>query len=140
MSNIFEGTGVKRYIIRHRESYVSPWEYPSDLRFDTLTEAKVVLSKVEGPRNNYEIAEVWPSMRYEPGAEYRRSPLLDKLLSQAGFQPYALQRRDSVGRWETCFDLQFGTLEEAQAAAGDGPDLVAAMVLVERYEAVRDGK
>ena len=30
--------------------------------------------------------------------------------------------------------------QEAQAAAGDGPDRVAAMVLVERYEAVRDGK
>ena len=138
MSNIFEGTGVKRYIIRHRESYVSPWEYPSDLRFDTLTEAKVALSKAEGPRSSFEIAEVWPSMRYEPGAEYRRSPLLDKLLSQAGFQPYALQRQNKLGEWETRFDLQFDTLEEAKATAAEGPYRVAAMVLVERYEAVRD--
>ena len=92
---------------------------------------------MEGPRNNYEIAEVWPSMRYEPGAEYRRSPLLDKLLSQAGFQPYALQQQDSIGRWETCLDLQFDTLEEAQAAAAARSGRVAAMVLVERYEPVK---
>lgn len=135
-SSIFEGTGVKRYILRHRESYVSPWEYPSYLRFDTLEEAEAALAGMEGPRSSYGIVEVWPHMRYDPAGSYIPTPLLDKLLEQGGFKPYALQRQSKLGEWETRLDLQFDTLEEAQASAVGGPYRVAAMVLVERYEPV----
>ena len=58
MSSIFDGIGVKRYVLRHRKSYVSPWEYPGDLRFDTLEEAEAALERM--PRSGYGIAELWP--------------------------------------------------------------------------------
>lgn len=137
MSSIFDGTGVKRYVLRHRESYVSPWEYPGDLRFDTLEEAEAAWERMPEPRSGYGIAELWLQMRYEPMASYIPTPLLDKLLEKSGFKPYALQQQDSIGRWETCLDLQFDTLEEAQAAAAARSCRVAAMVLVERYEPVK---
>lgn len=135
MSSIFDGTGVKRYVLRHRKSYVSPWEYPGDLRFDTLEEAEAALERM--PRSGYGIAELWPQMRYEPMASYIPIPLLDKLLEESGFKPYALQQQGSMGQWETRLDLQFDTLEEAQAAAAARSCRVAAMVLVERYEPVK---
>ena len=51
-------------------------------------------------------------------------------------KPYALQRLDRTGTWETLLDSQYDTLEEAGNAAAGGQYRVAAAVVNIRYEPV----
>lgn len=133
MSNIFEGTGVKRYALRYRESYVSPWEYPSSLEYDTVEEAMTALNGLEDP-GKYQLVEKYPFLRYAPGT-VTDSPFLTNLLDAAGMGPYILQRGRGPGEWDNCLDHHFSTLEEAQKAAGS-TDRVAAASVDFQYEPV----
>ena len=84
MSDIFKGTGVKRYALRYRDSYISPWAYPSDLEYDTAEEARTALKGMEAP-GKYELVEKYPALRYAPGM-VTQSPFLTKLLD--GLEQY----------------------------------------------------
>ena len=132
--NLFEGTGVKRYALRCHARPFDPWEYPLDLQFDTLEEARAALDKAVGL---YELVERYPSVRYEPGRVYQQSPIVDRMLELMGCKPYALQVLRRGVTWETCGE-QFDTLEEAQAAAALGQYRVACACWLERWEPVRE--
>lgn len=135
MTDIFQDTGVKRYVIRRRENFYSPWEYPSEFQYNTLEEARAALTAMplSGGR---QIAEMYPGLRYQPGAVPSGAPLLSRLLETERMKPYALQRLDRTGTWETLLDSQYDTLEEAGNAAAGGQYRVAAAVVNIRYEPV----
>lgn len=126
MSDIFKGTGVKRYALRRQETYCSPWEYPSALEFDTAEEARAALSGLDTP-GKYELVKKYPVLRYAPGA-VAESPILANLLDAMGFAPYMLQSGDDLTGWENCYDLQFATLEEARRAAGSSYRVASAAI------------
>lgn len=114
MSNVFEGTSVKRYAIRHQRDLASPWEYAADREYETLEEARAALSELTG---RYEIVEKVPGLRYVPGGmKASKSPFLRNILADADLNHYMLQRLTKHKTWENCYDLQFDTLEKAQAA------------------------
>ena len=135
-AELFAGTGVKRYALRYRKDAWSPWEYPSGMEFDTAEEARAAL---EGLSSSYQAVEKYPSLKYGPvGYGGSRSKLLDNLLIASGQKPYKLQRRDVLGSWLYCNDLQFDTLKDAQAAClsrGDEYQVIKAMLDI-RYEPV----
>lgn len=115
MSNVFEGTSVKRYAIRYRKDNVSPWGYPSRLEYDTLEEAQSAIAGLS--RGNYELVEKNPVLRYVPsGSEASSSPLLRNMLAETGFKPYILQRLTKRREWEDSLYLRFDTLKAAQSA------------------------
>lgn len=132
MTDIFEGTGVKRYYAQHRRG-PNDWEYPM-AGYDTLEAVRVDLAGFL-PRSEYRIVEMVPHVCYEPG-EYVKSRLLDNILAAGGFKPYALQRLSLTGEWETQHDRMFDTLEDALAHEGYRTR-VAAAVLCARYEPVK---
>ena len=132
--SLFEGTGVKRYALRYHERPFDPWEYPFDLQFDTLEEARAALDKAVGL---YELVERYPSVQYKPGCVYQQSPIVDRMLELMGGKPYVLQAIRQ-GAWENCGDQQFDTLEEAQAAAALGQYRVACACWLERWEPVQE--
>lgn len=35
VSDVFEGTSVKRYALRCKAAYFAPWQYPPTLEYDT---------------------------------------------------------------------------------------------------------
>ena len=134
MSNIFEGTGVKRYALRYHESHFSPWEYITALEYDTLTEAKTALKGME-ISGRYEIVEKFPTLRYIPGRA-SEDKLVVNLLAASGLKPYILQAQPVPGKWENCYDCQYGTLEEARIAAGRTYRVAGAVFDCFRYEPV----
>ena len=83
-----------------------------------------------------QIAEMYPGLWYQPGAVPSGAPLLSRLLETERMKPYALQRLDRTGTWETLLDSQYDTLEEAGNAAAGGQYRVAAAVVNIRYEPV----
>jgi len=111
---VFEGTGVKRYVLRYRPNNYSPWQYPLDLQYDTVEEARAALETMPG---GYQIVERFPCLRYMPTGshEITRSKLLNNVLTAFGRKPYRLQWSNGHG-WRDCEDLQFDSLKEAQDA------------------------
>lgn len=101
MSNIFEGTGVKRYALRYRGNSFSPWQYPTDLEYDTLTEAETALKGLETP-GTYQLVAKCPALRYIPGRA-SEDKLVANILAAGGFKPYIIQAQPVSGRWENCW-------------------------------------
>lgn len=137
MNNIFEGTGVKRYALRFRQDSAGQWEYPSGLLYDTVAEAQAALEGLEPP-GMYEVVERLPTLRYAPGRASEHG-LVANVLAAFGFKPYILQAQPVPGEWESCYDRQFDTLEEAQAAAGSTHRVAGAVFAGFLYEPVEEG-
>lgn len=112
-AEIFEGTGVKRYALRCKKNQQNPWDYPADMQFDTVEEAKASLAALP---NGYQVVEKCLRLRYGPVGYGSRTKLLDNALAACGLKLYKLQRWTRGGGWESCNDLQFDTLRDAQAA------------------------
>ena len=121
MTDIFVGTGAKRYALRFQEPGTELWEYPGDLRFDTVEAAKAALAEQELQGRHCELVELLPHVKYPPGLFIPR-PLLLNLLEDLNLKPYMLQDRKGANH----HDLQFDTLEEAEAACGSQYRVVTA--------------
>lgn len=133
MNDIFEGTGVKRYALRVWQD--GQWEYPTSLEYDTAAEAQAALKGLELTRK-YELVEKLPTLRYVPGKASGHG-LVVNLLAAIGIKPYILQTQPVPGEWVNCYDRQFDTLEEAQAAAGSTYRAAGAVFADFLYEPVR---
>ena len=143
MSNVFEGTGVKRYALRYRPDFFKPWQYPPELQYDTLEEAQAALEAVPAP-GGYQLVEKLPCVLYKPAgaAETARSKLLENVLESTGWKPFRLQWSNGHG-WTNCPDLQFDTLADAQEAVYNGKEgmhRVMAATLEMRYEPMEVGR
>ena len=100
MSDVFEGTSVKRYALRCKAAYFAPWQYPPTLEYDT-PEAAEAERKDLGTLGQYQIVEKLPHVQYKPYAvgepEPTLSALLLNVLKKLSLKPYRLQWSNGRG-------------------------------------------
>ena len=65
MIDVFEGTGVKRYALRYRNTQAEAWKYPLDLQYDTVEEAQAALAALP-MSGGYQVVEKHPFLSYRP--------------------------------------------------------------------------
>ena len=137
VSDIFEGTGVKQYILRRRKNPRDLWAYLPDMQFDTIEEARAALEAVPAS-GECQIMKCVPFIQYGQLGKFPGSKLRDNVLAAYGRFPYRLEWWN--GReWRHSTGLRYRTLEAAQAAAAraaKGKYRVLEAALCMRYKPV----
>lgn len=95
MSGVFEGTGVKRYALRYRNTRAEAWQYPPELQYDTVEEAQAALAALP-LSGGYQVVEKHPFLSYKPivAGGVTHSPLRDNVLAACGRKPYIVQGKE----------------------------------------------